>query len=1191
MRKVKNMLTWQKNEFQSMTKVKKCIIKPNWDIFKAKFSENPQDNFEWFCYLLFCKEFNKPLGVSGYKNHRHLEHNPIEKDREIIGWQGKFYDTPLPQHKTEIIGLVEGAKKDYPNLTKIILYTNKNWSQGKKQNDPQAKLNIDNKSKELDIEIDWNHMENFFKSPFVSVDNELISKKFFTLDKSIFDLIDEQQKHTENILNEIQTHIDFNGKAIKIKRNDILEKLKDGSSQVLVLSGVAGVGKTALVKNIYEDTKGKAPFYIFKATEFELRNISDFFKNFDFQDFIKAYKEETSKTIVIDSAEKLLDLKNPDPFKEFLTILVENNWKIIFTTRDNYLEDLNYQFFEIYNIVPLNINLQNLEQDDLNSISSTYSFKLPQDQKLLELIKNPFILNEYLKFYKDDGEMDYAGFKEKLWNKNIKKNKPARSECFLKIAIKRARQGGFFVIPNCESSILNGLVGDGILGYEENNGYFITHDIYEEWALEKKINREYSQKTNNQKFFENIGQSLPIRRSFRNWVSEKLLLQDQEIGNFIEAIIADGQIQSFWKDEVLIFILLSAYSDVFFKNFKDSLLENEQELLKKITFLLRIACKEVDEDFFKQLGIKRIDLFTLKYVLTKPKGQGWESVIKFVYENLNTIGIGNIYFILPIIHDWNSKFKEGDTTKLSSLIALRLYQFSNEEDIHILLDEDTEDKILQTILFGASEIRHELEKIFEEINANKWKYHQDPYYGLSEIILTKLEGINIAKVLPEYVLKLAELFWFYAPKQNSFYPHSSIGMEQYFCLEEHLHYYPPSAYQTPIYWLLQSSLQKTVDFILFFTNKAMACFAKSDLGRNEVKEIKVFFKEDNYIIQLIGDRIWNIYRGTQVSPPVLQSMHMALEKFFLERGKDADSKTLESWLLYLLKNSKSASISAVVTSIVLTFPEKTFNIAKILFQTKEFFHFDIKRLVYEQDAKSLYSIGYGLNYQNNIYQDERIKTCDDKHRKKSLEDLALNYQFFRDEKISEEEVKKRQKVIWDIFDNYYKELTDKSKEADIDWRICLARMDRRKMKPTAEIKNNQILVSFNPEIDPILIKHSEESLKIISESMRYSSLKLWAKYKMENDKNYEQYEEYEKNPELTLKEVKEIIVKLESIIKPKPLPIKHSNDESFYLFNYTIPAEVCSVLVRDYLEILSKEEKGFCKDIVLTVASSSFRKG
>lgn len=216
--------------------------------------------------------------------------------------------------------------------------------------------------------------------------------------------------------------------------------------------------------------------------------------------------------------------------------------EIIFTTRDNYLEDLNYQFFEIYNIAPLNISVNNLELKELSKISEEHSFSLPKDEKLLELIRNPFYLSEYLKFYKDKEELEYSGFKNKLWNKNIKKSKPERERCFLQIAFERANIGQFFISPSCESNILdNELVGDGILGYEIA-GYFITHDIYEEWALEKIIESEFLKKIANQDFFKKIGQSLPIRRSFRNWLSEKLLLENDDIKNFIEEIIESKEI-------------------------------------------------------------------------------------------------------------------------------------------------------------------------------------------------------------------------------------------------------------------------------------------------------------------------------------------------------------------------------------------------------------------------------------------------------------------------------------------------------------------------------------------------------------------------------------------------------------------------------------------------------------------------
>ena len=1161
------------------------IIKPDWNKFKAKFSENPQSNFEWFCYLLFCQEFNKPFGIFRYKNQSGIETNPIIKDDEVIGWQARFYETTLSDHKDDLIETITKIKRDYPNLTKVIFYTNQEWGQGRSQNDPQAKIEIEKKAHDLNIEIEW-RTASFFESPFVAIDNKVIAQHFFTLDKSIVDLLHEKQRHTESILSEIHTEIDFNNQKIKIDRSEILQSIKKefNQKQILILSGVSGVGKTAVIKDLYRELKDKIPFYIFQGREFNVKNLNELFKDFTIEEFIDAHKEEQIKVIVIDSAERLLDLQNTDntgAFKEFLVSMIQNNWKIIFTTRNNYLKDLNYVFIEIYKIIPFNLDIQNLNQCELEDLLNKYSFLLPKDLKLLELIKNPFYLNEYLKFCKDGEDIDYIGFKQKLWYIRVKKLKPAREQCFLQIAFQRANQSQFYVNPDLDNEILYELVQDGILGHE-TPGYFITHDIYEEWALEKIIESEFLKKQNNKEFFERIGESLAIRRSFRNWVSEKLLLENDYIKQFIEEIFQDGEIESFWKDEVFVSVLLSDYSEAFFELFNEELLKNGQELIKKFAFLLRIACKEVDDDFFKQLGKKNINLFSIKYVFTKPKGKGWQSLIKFVYKNLDTIGIKNVYFILSIIHDWNNKFKVGETTKISSLIALKYYEWMIRENIYFSRDEEVKEKLMQTILYGASEIKEELIVIFNEVLKNKWKRHRDPYYDLIKVILTKLgDNVEVIKALPEYVLKLADLYWFRDPQKEASIYNYEIGIEKYFCMEEtYSDYFPASSFQTPIYWLLQCSLIKTIDFILDFTNKTVECFAKSDLGKSEVKEIDVFIGDGKTTKQYISDRLWNTYRGTQVSPHVLQSMHMALEKFFLERAENSDPKVLESWLSYLLKNTKSASITAVVTSIVLAFPERTFNVAKVLFQTKEFFLCDTSRMLFDQTAKSLFLIGYGLNYQHTLHQDERIKTCDDQHRKNSLEHLALNYQIFKSEETTEEEVKKRQQIIWSIFDKYYKELPDKSSENELDktWRLYLARMDIRKIKPTVEKNNGQIFISFNPEIEPELKEFSKKPIREINEYMKFSALKLWANYKMENDEQYKKYEQYDNNPGLVLKDVKEIVEGL-----------KESKNEKFYLFNYSIPGQACSVLIRDFSEMLSKDEKNFCKDIILEVASSSLR--
>ena len=96
----------------------------------------------------------------------------------------------------------------------------------------------------------------------------------------------------------------------------------------------------------------------------------------------------------------------------------------------------------------------------------------------------------------------------------------------------------------------------------------------------------------------------------------------------------------------------------------------------------------------------------------------------------------------------------------------------------------------------------------------------------------------------------------------------------------------------------------------------------------------------------------------------------------------------------MLKKSNSASISAIVASIVCAFPEKFFSVAKILFGVKDFFHHDNYRWGSEHTGKSLHSIGYGLDYKRKVHQDERIKSYDDKHRAETLESLIRKYQFF-----------------------------------------------------------------------------------------------------------------------------------------------------------------------------------------------------
>lgn len=247
------------------------MIKPNWEIFSAKFSSDKELTFEWFTYLLFCREFNLPKGWFGFKNQSGIEKNPIEYDGEIIGFQSKFYSTSLSTHKDELIETLNKVKRDYPELTKLLFYTNQIWSQAhnnteKRMTPPQALVDIENKAKELGISLEWKEA-SFFESEFVCLEHDDLSKYFFT----------EQAQHgwqrfddwsnTKSKLEE-EYFMDDNVKVISPNQkqnnelsvidgiNEIRTKLSSTNSSVRLV-GLSGVGKTRFAQALFDERIGE----------------------------------------------------------------------------------------------------------------------------------------------------------------------------------------------------------------------------------------------------------------------------------------------------------------------------------------------------------------------------------------------------------------------------------------------------------------------------------------------------------------------------------------------------------------------------------------------------------------------------------------------------------------------------------------------------------------------------------------------------------------------------------------------------------------------------------------------------------------------------------------------------------------------------------------------------------------------
>ncbi|WP_320701965.1 AVAST type 4 anti-phage nuclease Avs4 [Enterobacter cloacae] len=1156
------------------------MIKTDWEIFKAKFSTNPQDAFEWMCYLLFCNEFHVKTGIFRYKNQSAIETNPISSNEVNIGWQAKFYDSALSTHKNDIIEMITKAKRDYPYLNKIIFYTNSEWGQNKGK-EPQGKIEAEMKAKANNLEIEWRCC-SFFESPFVVEDCSRITSYFFTRSDDLFRLLDSFEAHTCAILNDIETAIIFGDENVSINRSDIISEIESSDASALIISGEGGTGKTSLIKEIYGNKGAGDVFYVHKATEFSVSNLNEFLSGVFLKDFIEAHDGVDSKTVVIDSAEHLIALENTNPIKEYLSTLIKAGWKVWFTTRNTYLDDLIFQLYEVYKISFKSVHLENLNESTLFELAKKHEFAIPNDKNFKAIILTPFYLREYLRHYQENKSASYFEFKESLWPRVITKRSPQREQFFIHLAEERANSGRFFVIPDpsySNETVEKALVSDGIISYESTRGYFITHDIYEEWALDKFVESNFLSSENAEIFFDRIQQSLPIRRVFRRWLSEKLSVANEEVSHLIVETLSSCKISNLWKDEVLVSMLLSDYSDYFFSVSKDSLLEDNFQLLKRICLLIRIGCKEIDNSFFDRLGLRAPDILSMEYVITKPKGNGWNSLVKFIKDNLEEISANKLSFVLPVLYDWNCHNKTGDTTKYSSIIALSIYKSIIEDDIYVR-DTDFSKNLILTILYGVSEIKSELENVIDEIVLNGWNQHNDPYNLMSEFILTKMECFNVSMQMPEKVIALAKCFWIHNTSEaNDYLYGSKLEIDHEFGIEDgHFCYFPASAYQSPIYTLLQTNLLLTLNFIAELVNYASKKYADSSLDEGQVETAKLILDNGKEINLPISNRLWCMYRGTQVNSNLLESILMSLERFFLEGGENADTQTLEYYLNYILSRTESSALVAVVASIVCAFHEKTFNVAKVLFRTKEFFFFDTFRMMQDQTQKiQLTSLkNFNINRINEHHENERISACDQKHRKLTLEDIALHYQFFRTDEVSEKESEKRIQGIWEILDVHYADLIDKKEESPQDktWRLYLARMDKRKMSPEVKEVENGVTIEFNPEIAPELQEYSETSLRETRRQFKYFDLNIWADGRLHNRNNYKNYRLYEENPLTALSEAKKIWIQL----------LEGNTDEASLFYRAT-PSHVCAVLLRDFQDKLAKTELELCREVIFAYAN------
>lgn len=375
-------------------------------------------------------------------------------------------------------------------------------------------------------------------------------------------------------------------------------------------------------------------------------------------------------------------------------------------------------------------------------------------------------------------------------------------------------------------------------------------------------------------------------------------------------------------------------------------------------------------------------------------------------------------------------------------------------------------------------LKDELQSIFNDIIRNKWIDYKDPYHHLSEFIVKKANTsllLPIAILYHDVVPGLLQLYWEERldDKDHNLWRSSYKESEYYFGLNEELEgiggYFPSSAYQTPLYTLLKTEfdispkLHHTFDFIIDFVNQCVETYSIRAQSYDKLENIEVTSPNGKQNTIVASQVLWNMYRGTSglSMPNVLECIHMALEKFLLDLcNKQNLHDYVANLLEQILNRSRSASMWAIVASVVTAHFEDYFDILLNFFQNYRFLGLDLTRFTHELTAHTL-SFAYVGKEQ---LGKERKESNELTHRRNHLENVLLSLQISYSDSTKPQD-KVRLQLLFGYVDLLKKQVAE-IPQAEKDYEdYMIARIDYRSMiKEEVTLKNGIKALQLTPNL-------------------------------------------------------------------------------------------------------------------------------
>lgn len=884
-----------------------------------------------------------------------------------------------------------------------------------------------------------------------------------------------------------------------LPRTQVTEELYESINRnsITIVTGKPGVGKSAIVKDTLSQILTEDNCFVFRADQFSVPVLSNVFSKSGLteplQEIFFNLSLSHNKIIFIDSLEKLLESDPECAFRELLVLLRKYpHIKLIATSRDYAHNLLLLKFGIEYGEINI-VDIPPLKKDEIKCIAKSFPVlsEVLKNDKISDILACPKYIDFVLKSSKRQNENlsmpSLRELKNNLWNSLVKDylttidGMPGRREsAFIDIAVNRAKTMTLFYRPfNPDDAALEKLRRDEIIVEDNNNGHYSpAHDILEDWALEKYISQVYERYSNMAEMLANIGTEPAIRRAFRLWIEDMLLDGYNKIENIVDYSLDYSGNDKYWADEILVAIFKSSDCSMFFEKYKNQLLGNDYNLLKRCLTLIRTCCKE-------KVVIGNQSLLI-------PIGTGWMGMMRFLQHNLNTDTIWND--IIGFLNDWYYKllfqFERINNEELvaaKSIVIQYIQKIEMCDSYRELESYKTEEVV--NILFDLVDIsKEEISNLVNESMEEKDSETcgaQHLHKKVIEACLSGIGHIRLLKAMPELIIQVAERHWKYEPPKESDFPHDmspiffkdSLNEEECWGFKYDMNYFPSGVYKTPFYTMLLVQPRKALDFIIDFLNYSVEFYVHADCNyKLEIGQIEMELNDGTIVKKWGSIELWESFRGLSVTNHLMESLLMGLEKYLLdvaERNTGTNIEAVQFIFDHILKNSNNVAPIAVLASIAMAYPNVPGKTMLPLFKNKEFYDWDRNRALQESQALS------PLDPRNSSAQEERFKLNKLPHRtmyKRGLEDFVVLYQF---------NIKTLNKELFAIFDKFKITCGD-----DVLWKKSVAEMDTRNYQVgefDAKLGGFPVMPKYEPEVKAFIEDNHSEQVEF-NKTINYSSL-------------------------------------------------------------------------------------------------------